>query len=118
MPGCFAIFLEGISDDDAVDLWRRMGVGGAREKLLALFQRFENYPLLIRALAGEVLNDRRTPGDFDKWIAAHKTFTVTLDKLTPEHRKAHVLQQAMQGLSEAEKRVLNTVAAFRMPAAV
>ena len=116
MLGCSAIFLPGLSNDDAVDLWRRMGMNGSREKLLSLFNRFENYPLLIRALAGEVANYKRAPGNFDQWIAKQVDFTLTLDRLTPEHRKAHVLQQATQDLSETEKQVLNVVAAFRMPA--
>jgi hypothetical protein len=54
IPGCEAAFLTGLQDDDAVNLWREFGVSGTREELLRLFRTFDNYPLLIRALAGEV----------------------------------------------------------------
>src|SRR5262249_51418051 len=53
-PGCAAIFLRGLADDDALDLWRTHGAGGSRETLLPLFRSFDNHPLLIQALAGEV----------------------------------------------------------------
>src|SRR6266571_3456293 len=57
--GCGAIFLRGLTDDDALNLWRAFGVSGSREILLPLFRTFDNHPLLIQALAGEVAHDRR-----------------------------------------------------------
>ncbi len=116
MPGCFAVFLPGLTDDDAVDLWRRMGVSGTREHLLHLFKQFDNYPLLIRALAGEVARYRRAPGDFDEWVTHNPDFGRVLANLRSEDRKAHVMDYALRGLKPAEKQVLDTIAAFRMPA--
>ena len=56
-PGCYPLFLRGLSDDDVLML-RRAFIGGARsdtsEQLLSPFRAFGNYPLLLRALAGEV----------------------------------------------------------------
>ncbi len=116
LPGCSAVFLPGLTDDDAVDLWRRMGVSGTREHLLHLFKQFDNYPLLIRALAGEVARYRRAPGNFDEWIAHNPDFGRVLANLRSEDRKAHVMEYALRGLKPAEKQVLDTIAAFRMPA--
>ena len=62
--GAAAYFVEGLSNDDAVSLWRAFDVSGSREDLVALFNTFGNYPLLIRALAGEVARYRPAPGDF------------------------------------------------------
>ena len=44
IPGCFALFLRGLSDDDALNLWRAFGVSGTREELLRLFHTFDKHP--------------------------------------------------------------------------
>ena len=74
MKGAAAYFVQGLSNDDAVSLWRAFGVSGSREDLVALFNTFGNYPLLIRALAGEVARYRPAPGDFAAWRQAHADF--------------------------------------------
>jgi uncharacterized protein DUF4062 len=45
--GCGAVFLHGLSDDDALNLWRAFGISGSHEALLPVFQTFDNHPLLI-----------------------------------------------------------------------
>jgi hypothetical protein len=76
-PGCYPLFLPGLSDDDALTLWRAF-TGGARsgtsKQLLPLFRAFGNYPLLLRALAGEVAEYKPAPGDFGRWRQAHADF--------------------------------------------
>ncbi|MCI0710137.1 MAG: DUF4062 domain-containing protein, partial [Chloroflexi bacterium] len=114
MPGTFAYFLTGLSDDDAVQLWREFGVSGSRDNLLPVFNAFENYPLLIRALAGEVARFRRAPGDFDRWLDSNPDFN-PLD-LTLANVKSHVLYYALQGIELEQLKVLQTIAGFRMPA--
>ncbi|MBN1967323.1 MAG: DUF4062 domain-containing protein [Anaerolineae bacterium] len=113
-PGCLAYFLHGLTDDDAVNLWREFGVSGTREELLRLFHTFENYPLLIRALAGEVAGYRRAPGDFDTWRAANPDFNPF--NLDLKGVQTHVLHYALRGLPDDHATVLRTVAGFRMPA--
>lgn len=115
VPGCYALFLNGLGDDDALNLWREFGVSGAREDLLPLFKAFGNYPLLLRALAGEVAEYRPAPGDFGRWRADHPGFNPAAE-LDLKNAKTHVLQFALEGLGEAQRRVLHTLAAFRMPA--
>ena len=114
VPGCAAIFMHGLSDDDALNLWRAMGVSGAREALLPLFHTFENHPLLLQALAGEVAHDRRAPGDFDGWRKAQPDFNPF--QLPLVQVKSHVLEFALRGLSASSQQVLKLIAAFRMPA--
>ena len=46
--GCGAIFLHGLSDDDALNLWRAFGITGSRETLLPVFHVFDSHPLHIR----------------------------------------------------------------------
>jgi hypothetical protein len=56
--------VNGLNDDDALNLWRAFNVSGSREVLLPMFHKFENHPLLIQSLASEVSNYRHAPGDF------------------------------------------------------
>ncbi|HLM57321.1 MAG TPA: DUF4062 domain-containing protein [Pyrinomonadaceae bacterium] len=114
LPGCFAVFLPGLADDDALDLWRAFGASGARDSLLPLFQRADNHPLLIQALASEVSRYRPAPGDFDAWRRTHPDFNPF--SLPLVQVKSHVLAFALYGLDEKAQQVLRTVAAFRMPA--
>jgi len=113
-PACFAVFLKGLHDDDALNLWREFGVSGSRDQLLKLFNTFGNYPLLIRALAGEIAEYRLAPGYFDQWMADNPNFNP--GDLDLKNAKTHVLQYALRGLPEEHRKVLRTIAAFRMPA--
>jgi tetratricopeptide (TPR) repeat protein len=114
LGSCAAIFLKGLADDDALELWRAFGASGARDSLLPLFQRAGNHPLLIQALASEVARYRRVPGDFDAWRRAHPDFDPF--SLPLVQVKSHVLEFALRGLDDKARQVLRTVAAFRMPA--
>ena len=113
--GCMALFLPGLSDDDALNLWRTLKISGSREALVPLFHTFENHPLLIQVLAGEIAHDRRAPGDFDTWRKTHPNFNPF--RLPLVQVKSHVLEFALRGLDETAQKVLMTIAAFRMPAA-
>jgi Domain of unknown function (DUF4062) len=114
VPGAAAYFLSGLIDEDAVTLWRAFGVSGGRDELVTLFRSFENYPLLIRALAGEVTRFRGGPRDFDAWRAAHPGFNPFALEL--KQRNSHVLEHALRGVTTEQLRTLHLIAAFRMPA--
>lgn len=114
LPGCFALCLKGLSDHDALTLWRAYDVTGSASTLLPLFNAFDNYPLLLRALAGEVSGFRPAPGNFDKWQTAHPGFNPAGLRL--DNARTHVLTFALRGLSKVQRRVLQLIAAFRMPA--
>ncbi|HXF38114.1 MAG TPA: DUF4062 domain-containing protein [Blastocatellia bacterium] len=113
-PGCFARYIEGLSDDDALKLWRTIGVSGSREELLRLFHSFASHPLLIQGLAGEIAHYHRAPGDFDAWRSNHPDFNPF--NLSLVQARTHILEFAFRGLNEPAKKVLHTVAGFRMPA--
>jgi tetratricopeptide (TPR) repeat protein len=113
-PACAVRFLKGLSDDDAINLWREFGVTGSRDQLLKIFNAFGNYPLLIRALAGEIAEYKPAPGNFDQWIAENPEFNP--GDLDLKNAKTHVLEYALRGLPEEHRKVLHTIAAFRMPA--
>ena len=105
--------MRGLTDDDALYLWRAFGVSGSRENLLSLFHTFDNHPPLIQALAGEVAHDRRAPGDFDHWRSTRPDFNPF--RLPLVQVRSHVLAFALGGLDETAKQVLHTLSAFRMP---
>jgi hypothetical protein len=113
LAGCKAVFLGGLQDHDAVALWRALGVKGRRDALVHVCRAIDNYPLLIRALAGEVAHFRPAPGDFEAWQAEHAAFDPF--GLPLVQRKTHVLQYSLRGLPPQARQVLVNLAAFRMP---
>ena len=115
VASCFAYFLKGLRDDDALNLWRSFGATDSRATLLPMLATFDKHPLLIQALASVVAHDRRAVGDFDKWSAAHPDFD-PFPLLHATERKSHVLAHALRGLDEHQLRLLQTISAFRMPA--
>lgn len=113
-PRCFAYFLPGLSDDDALGLWRSLGISGARTEVAPIFRSVEGHPLLIQALASEVANYRKNPGDFTAWRAAHAQFDPTALPLAKS--RTHILEHALAGLDDDVLQVLRTLVTFRMPA--
>ncbi len=111
--GSKSFLLQGLKDNDALSMWRAFRVSGSRETLLPLFHKFDNHPLMIQALAGVVAQDRRFPGDFDRWSKAHPDFNPF--KLQLVQVKSHIIEFALNGLDETSQRILYTLAAFRMP---
>jgi len=114
LPSSFAYFIGGLSDDDALNLWRSIGVSGSRDELLRLFHSFGSHPLLIQALAGEIAHYHRAPGDFDVWRNNHPEFDPF--SLPLVQARSQILEYSLRGLNESAKKVLHTVAGFRMPA--
>jgi len=113
-PGCLAYFLHGLSDDDALGLWRALNVAGSRAELVPIFRSVEGHPLLVQALASEVANYRKAPGDFAQWRADHPQFDPT--SLPLVQSRTHILKFALEGLSDKVRDVLHTLVGFRMPA--
>src|ERR1041385_7995228 len=114
IPGSFRINIAGLTDEDAVELWRAFGVTGSRDDVLPVFNTFAKHPLLIQALAGEVKRYRKAPGDFDAWRKANPNFDPG-KFLKLKEAMGHVLEYALVGLEETAQRTLHTLAAFRKP---
>lgn len=115
-PNCFALFLPGLSDQDALELWRKYGAKGSRVVMIPVLKSFDKHPLLLQLLASEVAEFRDAPGDFDAWKKANPEFNVF--GLPLIQVQSHVLTYALKGLSEAELRTLQVIAGFRMPASM
>ena len=113
LPGSEAWFLTGLEPADALALWRELGVSGDDPQLSALFARIDHYPLLIRALAGEVANYRPAPGNFTRWRHEHPDFNPFTLPLV--QARSHVLANSIGDLAVDSSEVLQTVAAFRAP---
>lgn len=113
-PGCFAYFLRGLSDDDALALWRALGVTGSRGELVPVFRSVENHPLLVQALASEIANYKKAPGDFETWRKGHPQFDPT--SLPLVQSRTQILDYALRGLTKSVREVLHTLVGFRMPA--
>lgn len=115
-PRCYALFLSGLSDQDALELWRTYGAKGSRDQMLPVFRSFNKHPLLLQLLASEVAEFRGRPGDFDAWKKANPDFNVF--GLPLIQVQSHVLSFALKGLTPAELRTLQVIAAFRMPSSM
>ena len=112
-PGSETEYLTGMRPRDSLRLWRAMGVSGDDVELELLFRSIDHFPLLIRALAGEVAGFRPAPGDLGAWRLAHPGFDPFTLPLV--QRKSHVLAYALGDLPAYSGEVLQTVAAFRAP---
>jgi hypothetical protein len=106
-PGCFAHFLRGLREDDALALWRALNVSGSRDELAPIFRSVEAHPLLVQASASEVANYRKAPGDFARWRADHPNFDPT--SLPLVQSRTHILEFALSGLSPEIREVLHTL---------
>lgn len=69
---------------------------------------------LIQALASEVANYRKAPGDLGQWRKDHPKFDPT--SLPLVQTRTHILEYALNGLSTRVREVLTTLVGFRMPA--
>lgn len=114
IPGSFRCNITGLTDEDAVELWRAFGVSGSRDELLPVFSTFGKHPLLIQALSGEVKRYHRAPGNFEDWRKANPQFDPSKFP-NIQDAMAHVLSFALHGLDERAEKVLQTIAGFRMP---
>jgi tetratricopeptide (TPR) repeat protein len=114
VPGSYELKLQGLSYEDALELWRYFGVSGSRDMLQRLFNTFKNHPLMIKLLAGEVRRFRPAPGDFDEWQKHHKDF----NPYGLPHVKevmAHILPFALLELDEPKRKTMHTISGLRMP---
>jgi tetratricopeptide (TPR) repeat protein len=115
IPGCFRHDIQGLTNQDSVELWRAFEVTGSRDELLPIFTTIGKHPLLIQALAGEIKRYHRSPGNFQEWLKANPQFNPTRFPRLQE-AMAHVLEFALHGLDDKARQVLHVIAAFRMPA--
>ncbi|MHB8271969.1 DUF4062 domain-containing protein [Bradyrhizobium sp.] len=113
-PGSFAYFLPGLADDDALSLWRSLNVTGSSEELIPVFRSIENHPLLLQALASEIANYRKAPGDFTQWGADHPHFDPASLPLVQSSN--HILRFALTKLAADTEQVLRTIVGFANPA--
>jgi tetratricopeptide (TPR) repeat protein len=113
LDSCFRLDLTGMSDHDAVAMWRAFGVDGSRNVLISLLNSFGNHPLLIQTLVSEIAYYKPAPGDLERWQQDHPEFDPTGIELEDAQRR--VLTAALRGVSSLARSALNTLAAFRMP---
>lgn len=116
LPDCFALFLPGLSNEDALNLWRSFNVSGSEAELVPIFNSVENHALLVQALASEVANYRPARGNFERWRADNPNFDPAGFPRVQEAME-HALEYALRGLGDSERKVLNIIAGFRMPTA-
>lgn len=115
IPSSYRHPIEGLSDEDAVELWRAFEVSGSRDELLSVFTTFGKHPLLIQALVGEVKRYHRAPGNFQEWLKSNIQFDPAKFPRLQE-AMAHVMEFALRELDDKSRQALQIISAFRMPA--
>jgi hypothetical protein len=106
--GCREEELSQMSRADAVDFFHARGIRGGRAEIQAACEAYGFHPLSLRLLAGWIAKDLQQRGD----IAAAKRLDVSGELVQRQH---HVLEQAYEILTEAQKKLLGQIACFRGP---
>lgn len=105
--------LEAFSPETCLELFRGHECHGDEAHFLQTCSSLDRYPIVIRALLGEITNNRVAPRDYDVWRSLHTDFDPFT---TPEvDRKQRVIRSALFSLPPARRRLLTTLAAFRVP---
>lgn len=106
------IRLEGLAEDEGIELWRSLGIRGDELTLRTALRTVQSYPLLMKILAGQI-RESDAAGDFAAWHARNPSFDPFSVDLVEVRND--VLRQAVAALSMKTRLVLVTLAAFRMP---
>lgn len=105
--------LESLSNDEAVKFWEAVGLNVPlpNNDFLYLINRFNNHPLLIRALAGEIKHDQEANGNFQIWWSLNE------DKPLGQLRDIDqwISKLLEEKLSQQSKEVLSVISAFSCP---
>jgi len=110
--GSATLLLPGLKDADALGLWKSCG-GQVSELVPATLRSTGHHALAIQILASTVAADSRAAGDFEQWCRLNPGFNP--GGLPLIQVKSHILRFALEGLSEAQSRTLQVLAAFRAP---
>ncbi|MEN6578300.1 MAG: toll/interleukin-1 receptor domain-containing protein [Phycisphaerales bacterium] len=108
LEGCREEELRQMQPADAVALFHAQGIRGTRAEIETACEPYGYHPLSLRLLAGWIIGDLQQPGD----IAAAKRLDVNGDLVARQH---HVLEQAYDCLTPAQKTLLGRIACFRTP---
>lgn len=118
IDGVDHIPLKGLSEDDALELFRDLGVkvDRATPSLLTEFFRHIGYhSLIIKIVAINVAKDHRLAlGDFDHWYR-HHGMHANLALMAAHDKRNHILHYAFNDLSDNARHLLGQIAAFSDP---
>ncbi|MBL9171938.1 MAG: DUF4062 domain-containing protein [Verrucomicrobiales bacterium] len=112
IPGAKRITLPGLRPPDAEALLRSCGIEGKSDAIRSyLNTNCDNHPLVIGILGGLIANYLPARGDFDIWSAAPDGgAALDLASLDLIQRRNHILEAAIQKLSDASRQLLSTLA--------
>ncbi len=106
LPGVRTMNLGGLGEEAGATIWEMAAGSPPDAAVRAVLASLDFHPLSIRAIAAEVGNFRQAPGDFARWSAEHPDFA----DVVRVRSGRHVLDFAMQGLSDDELLVLKPIA--------
>jgi tetratricopeptide (TPR) repeat protein len=102
--------LLGLNEKDAVDFMYKQGVKGDYKNIAHVCNNYGNHPLSLRLLSGKIIKDEHKPGNIS--VASEYESKVHGDLKAMKH---HVLEVSYNALTEDERTILSSIAAFRSP---
>ena len=112
IPGVRPVRLPGLDDVDAESLLRACGITGSSSAIRYYLNAYcANHPLVIGVLAGLINSPGPHRGDFDAWSADPEGGAkLDLASLDLVQRRNHILQAALDSLSQPSRQLLSTLA--------
>lgn len=115
MPGVRHLRLQGFTTEDAVALLQHFKVQNTDSPYMEEFLRhIGHHPLLLRIVANLIVRYRSAPRCFSSWYQ-DEAKRMNLAQLTESKRRTHILQYAVNALTDDQKRLLSQIAAFSDP---
>ena len=114
LPKVARLELHGLSDPDVLALFRRYKITGNRQQMTDFARSFESHGLLLALVIGKVRNYMRAKGDFDRWYA-DEGHRLNLRQLDIVQKRTHILQFALEALSDDGRALLRRLAVFNYP---
>lgn len=107
LEGVYALELNSLEPDDAVEFFHARKVRGRRDEIQTTCKPYGYHPLSLRILAGVIANDNEAPGD----VSVAKRYRVPPELVGKEGH--HIFQVSYGRMKERERQLLSSLAAFR-----
>jgi len=102
--------LAGLRSDDALALFRASGITGDESVMRSyLIRNCGGHPLVVMALAGAV-SSSLSDGDFDGWLRDSEFGQLDFKDLDLVQRRNHILEHAINSLSDKDRELLYLIA--------
>lgn len=108
LGGCTVERLQDLSEDEATEYLRTVGIAGESHELAKAFASYGRHPLGLKLLAGLVDEDLKAPRN----LKALRKLELPVE-LKDKRSRHHILEHAYRAMSEAERGLLGRLSLYR-----